>query len=663
MSWVDAVPAALVSVAWLLLPGLPSMHALGLRGLAAWAMAPVAGVALLGVTAIVAGKLGIAWSVGLAIGISVLAAAIVGGLAFWLRRRVSVVREADPRSVTWTAAASMVPAVVLGAITIVRGFGRPDNLSQTYDALFHYNAIALILDTRNGSSLTLSSFGATDTASTFYPAAWHDVTSLVVSTAGTSIPVAANLVSAAVAVVLWPLCVLFLVRQIFGRSPAALAITGVLSVGFAAGPWALLGFGVLWPNALGLAMIPAGLAVLLSIAGLAKDDALGRGHALILLPVVIVGATLAHPGAFFSLIALGVFPLGHGLLRRTLRLRREGRTWRGVGEVAAALLILGGAWYWTATTPNPAFRSVREMHWAPFDTPGQATREVLLNGTNGNDDLLILSIVVLIGVLGAALVAERRWLIPAHAVTGFLYVVAAASNVPQTRKFTGYWYNDSYRLAAVLPVTAVPLAVAGILLLAKLITARVPAGESAWRRLAGSALVIAVVLAAVLAVGTRGMNNPDRAARLASHYLTPSPGDLLASPSQRSFLVRIKERIPEGSVVANNPWDGSGMLWALADRRTLVPHFTAPADADDTYLAYHLTDAASDPRVCGIARRLHVDYLLIGDAQFWPWDDRRNDYPGFRDPQSKPGFQLVDSEGDRKLYQITACASTQQQTS
>lgn len=663
MSWFDAVPAALASVAWLLLPGIPSMYALGLRGLAAWATAPVAGVALLGTTAIIAGKLGIAWSVGLAIGVSVLAAAVLGGGAFLLRRRVSVVREADPPGVTIAAAASLLPAIVLGGITVVRGFGRPDNLSQTYDALFHYNAIALILDTRNGSSLTLSSFGTTDTASTFYPAAWHDVASLVVTTAGSSVPVAANLVSAAVAVLLWPLACVFLARQIFGRSPAALAITGVISMGFAAGPWGLLGFGVLWPNALGLAMIPTGLAVLLSIAGLAKDDALGRGRALLLLPVVLAAATLAHPGALFTLIALGIFPLGHALLRRTIRLHRDGQTWRGAGEVVAALGILGVSWYWTATTPNPAFRSVREQHWPPFESPSRAAGEVVLNGTNGHDGLWVLSIVVLLGVLGAALVAERRWLIPAHLMTGALYILAAAYNVPRTRKFTGYWYNDSYRLAAVLPITAVPLAVAGILLLTKVIASRVPADGPASRRYAGSATVIAVALAAVLLVSTQAMYTAERTDRLSGHYLSPPPGDQLASADQRAFLVRIKARIPEGSVVANNPWDGSGMLWALADRRTLFPHFTAPASAEATYLAYHLSDAATDPRVCSFARRLHVDYLLIGDAEFWPWDGRRNDYPGLKDPGSKPGFQLVDSDGARKLYQLTACASTQQTTS
>lgn len=666
MSWFDAVPAALASIAWLLLPGLPSTYALGLRGLAAWAMAPVVGVAVLGVTAIIAGSLGIAWSVGLAVGVCVAAAGVVGAVAFLVRRRVPVVREGDPRGLTITAAASLLPALVLGTITIIRGFGRPDSISQTYDALFHYNTIALIGDTRNGSSLTVSSFGA-DTPSSFYPAAWHDITSLVVTTSGTSIPGAANLVSAAVAIVLWPLAALFLTRQIFGRSRAALAVAGALSAAFVAGPWGLLGFGVLWPNALGLATIPVGLAVILSLTGLAKDDALGRGRAALLLPVVAIGATLAHPGALFSLIALGVFPLGHGLLRRVMRLRRAGQTWRGLGEVAAVLAVFGAAWYWTATTQNPAFRSVREQYWAPFETPLQAVREVLLNGTNGWAALWLLSAVVLIGLITSLWVTERRWLVPAHLLTGVLYLMTAAMNRPETRKFTGYWYNDSFRLAAVLPVTAVPLAVAGILFIAKLIADRIPARTAdrpawirpAWIRLAGSMTAVSVALVAVLAIFTNGLYQPERTQRIAVHYQDVSPGNVLTYPGQRDFLLRVKADIPDGSVVANNPWDGTGILWALADRRTLFPHFTMSASPDQRYLAEHLSEAAGNPQVCGVANRLHVDYLIVGDNLFWPWDERRLDYPGLADPASKSGFQLVATDGYRKLYRITACASGQ----
>jgi hypothetical protein len=664
MTWLDAVPAALASCAWLVLPGLPVSYAFGLRGIAAWAIAPMASIGMIAMTAVAAGKLGIAWSAWLPIVVCLLVAIAVGAGIFLLRRRFPPVRETDPRPVSIAAGAGLVPAIFLGAIAIVRGFGRPDNLSQTYDALFHYNAVALILDTHNGSSLTVSSFETPGTA-TFYPATWHDVASLVVTTTGTSIPVAANMLSAAITVLLWPLACVFLARQIFGRSPGALAVTGVVSIAFAAGPWGLLGFGVLWPNALGMTMIPIGLGILLSALGLVKDDALGRRRATVLLLPAIVTAAFAHPGALFGLIVLAIFPAGQVLLRRAWRLHENGHSWRGGTEVIAVLAVLGVIWRWTATTRNPAFAGVRIIHWAPFETPSAAVGEVLLNATNGREALWLLSAVMVVGALTSLRVAERGWLIPAHAAMGFLYMIAAALNRPDTEKFTGYWYNDSYRLAAMLPVTGVPLVVAGILYLTSKITERVakPADERrrAWR-LVGSATAVAITLGALLAATTNGMYLRDRTDRLAGPYQHPPAWDLLASPAQRDFLTRIGKSIPEGSVVANNPWDGSGMLWALADRRTLFPHFTAPASPDQLYLAKHLSSAATDPLVCSKARALHVDYLLIGDANFWPWDPRHQDYPGFADPGSRSGFELVDADGGRKLYRITACASATTQT-
>src|SRR5207245_2304600 len=81
------------------------------------------------------------------------------------------------------------------------------------------------------SALTLSNFDTPGTTSSFYPAAWHDFAALVVASTGAAIPVAANLLSAVIAVVLWPLSCVLLARQIFGRSPGAVAVAGGLSIG------------------------------------------------------------------------------------------------------------------------------------------------------------------------------------------------------------------------------------------------------------------------------------------------------------------------------------------------------------------------------------------------------------------------------------------------
>ncbi len=280
MNWIDAAPIALVTIAWVLVPGLGISYLLGLRGIAAWGLAPVSSIALIAATAVLAEKLGIDWSPGIALIVCAAAAVVVGGVAFLLRRKAFLASAPDPRRLTLIAALGMLPALVLGLATVVQAIGAPDRLSQTYDAVFHYNALAFINDSHQASSLTLGSLGNPDVAGVFYPAAWHDVASLVMMSTGTGIPLAANAVTVVAAVVLWPLSCLLLVRQLFGRNAGALAITGALSVGFTAFPWDLLGFGVLWPNLLGMAFAPAFLAVVLTLTGWVRDDAIGVGPRL-----------------------------------------------------------------------------------------------------------------------------------------------------------------------------------------------------------------------------------------------------------------------------------------------------------------------------------------------------------------------------------------------
>jgi hypothetical protein len=43
----------------------------------------------------------------------------------------------------------------VGAVAVVNGMGLPDAVSQTYDAVFHYNAVARILTDGDASALTL----------------------------------------------------------------------------------------------------------------------------------------------------------------------------------------------------------------------------------------------------------------------------------------------------------------------------------------------------------------------------------------------------------------------------------------------------------------------------------------------------------------------------
>jgi hypothetical protein len=659
MTWFEAVPIALVTAAWLMGPGLAVGYLLGLRGIAAWGLAPIVSIALIASTAVGAEMLGIDWSVPIVLVVCAAALVVVGLGAVLLRRRAFFAPRPDPRGVTLAAAAGMVPVLVLGIATVVRAMGSPDAISQVFDTPFHYNALAHIRDTHQASSLTLSSLGNPDIPPAFYPAAWHDIGSLVMMSTGTDIPTASNMLAGSVTVLLWPLSCLLLVRQLFGPNRAALAVAGVLSIGFPAFPWDLMGFGVLWPNLLGMSMAPAGLAIVATLTGWAREDAIGRGRAWLMLVVGGVAAGFAHPNVLFSLIVLSVFFVGATLLRRALRLRREGRTVRGVGELVVFVGLLLVTWWWAATTP--ALANARGWIWRPFETPANAVGEVLLNSTNGHEALWLLSAVVIAGVVAA----RRRYpvlrlVVAGHLATAFLFVLAAAINRPDTQKFIGYWYNDSHRLAAMLPITAVPLAVGGVLLLASVVLEKVPAlvprpvpQPLSRLRPLRAATPIAIGVTLVL-IGATGLLYPDdRAERIAVTYPRDERGQLVTN-EMRTFYDEIADRLPEDAVVAGNPFDGSVMLWALEDRKVLYPHFLASNSDEQKYLARHLDDVASDPKVCRYARDLGVEYVLIGKRRARTAEL----YVGLADiavSAGTPGLELLDSSGETRLYKIAAC--------
>lgn len=655
MSWLDAVPVALAAAGWLVGPGLALAYAVGLRGISALGMAPVFSVLLVSVTAVVGQKAGQTWSVWLVLGVTAVTV-VLAVVASLLLRRIAPPRESDPPRTLLVAAAALVPAMAVAWFVVVRGFGQPDELSQTFDAMFHYSAVSYILESGSASSLTINSLGNPSTAAGFYPAGWHGVTSLVVLTTGTDIATATNMVSWAIAGLIWPIGSSLLVRQVVGRNTAAMAITPILSVAFTAFPWGLLSFGVLWPNALSLALVPSGLAAVLAATKTAKDDTIGFRRAITLAPLVLVACAFAHPNAVFSLAVLAVFPFGTAVLRYALKTWREGQAWRGVVAVLGTLAVLFGLWWFVAHAE--AFRQVRQMYWPPFETPANAVGEALLNATNGRPALWALSVLTVAGLVVAWRLVNHRWLIAAAAASTFLYVLTAAINRPDTQKFTGYWYNDSFRLAAMLPITAVPLVVLAVLLIAGKVAGLFPAGSSRLALLR-TPTALALLVVVVLLPLTGGFYAKTNAAALAGTYTKSDPkAGTLVDDTEEAFLPKLAAAVPKDAVVANNPWDGSAVMLAEVRRKALYPHADIAWSAEQEYLSKNLDNAANDPRVCAAAQKVGVRYLLLGNKTFWPNDQRQQWYTGIAEPKSPGAFELVAQEGPVKLYRLDRCGST-----
>lgn len=685
MSWPAAVPVMLLAAFWILGPGLLVGAAAGLRGLVAWGAAPMLSVGLVAVSAVAGGGLGLAWGAPVPLAATVLVAVVTAGARHLARRRAArapaagsgpaavhvagpagsvrariggALRAARPGRAgadgRWTgtaASAGMAVAVVLGWASSVAGMGRPDAVSQTFDANFHYNAVARILDTGEASSLVVGRLtSAADTA--FYPSAWHGVVSLVAPHAGPlGVVTGSNMVALAVVLLGWPLSCLLLVRQMVGRSAGAALATPVISLGFVAFPWTLVTYGALWPNLIGVALLPAALAAVVTFAGHATGSTLGRRGALLLTAAAVPTLGLAHPNAVFGLAVLALCPMVWALAR-FVRVRLRRRRWAPATTAAlatAAGLAMTGAVVWLMIE-SELLAGVRSYTWDPIETWSQGVVSVLTNSPNGRSEAWAISVTVLVGAVAALRHRRTSWLTVTHVVAGLLYVVAASSS---SSPWTGVWYNDSPRLAAMLPVTAVPLAVLGVLTLAGL-TRRVLAAspDTGWLRRPRPAVLVALGLVALLAL-SGGLYQRSHTDQLASIYRYPA--DALLDPGQEEFLTRAGDLLPADAVVAQNPWTGNGLLWALADREVLFPHLTGIWTPEQRVIAEHLHDAATDPSVCAAVAATGVEYALSGPTTLWAWNPLSESFPGLEGLDSAAGFELMAGDGNRALYRITAC--------
>lgn len=662
-AWCAAWPALVAACGVLVLPGLVVALAAGLRGIPALGLAPALSVTTVSVTAVVAGRLGVPFGMGVvALGAVVLSAAMVGVLA--LARSLGL-RCPEARTVGHLPDLAGLGGAAVGgvcaAVAVARGIGRPDVFPQTFDAMFHLNAVWTALRSGDASSLTLGTVAAPERAAGFYPAAWHGVTVLVAQLSGAGVIVSASAVSVAIAGVVWPLGCVFLVRQTVGVRPGVLLAGGVLAAAFGATPHLLLSYGTLWPNALATVLLPAVLACAVTVLRVpeggighggpieapaswrtdelrAADLSLGRFRAGLVAVAVVPGMALAHPNAVLSAVLLvTVVALVSGwqwvARPRTSTARRV-----AVG-VAALLLVSTELW---VVAQSPVFAATRRTSWPARQGLAQAAGEWALSAPVRTPVPWLAAALVLVGCVTAWKRPSWRWLVLAHAAAGAAFVVVAGSDGPVSRTLSGPWYDDPFRLAALLGVTAVPLATVGLAHLADGVGDRAAASRWPERLVAAAAIGFVVV--------TGGVYTGSNTRVVATWYA----GQGMVGSGEESLLRRLPELVPAGSTVAGNPWNGSVLSAPLGDRAALFPHLQGSWGPDRALVAADLSAAGSDPDVCPAVRRLRLGYVLSGPVSFWKGDWRQAAYRGL-DVSRAPGFVPVASGGRLTLYRITAC--------
>jgi hypothetical protein len=553
-----------------------------------------------------------------------------------------------------------VAAVLVGAVTFITGVKRPDAISQTYDAIFHYNAVRYIEQTGKASPLGIGTLGQPGGKGTFYPDAWHAMAALLAELTGASIPVAATVTCLVIAVLVWPLSCLLLARHLFGgadgRAAAAVVITGMLSSLFGAFPWVLIGtWGVLWPNALGLALAPAGVALGMSAIRVSESDTFGPVRRWLFGAAGAWAIAIAHPNSAFSVFLICLFPLFAAVGPYVVR--QWTRHTLVTTVTLLGLLVLVAIASSLAFTHGP-LRVMDSQRWPLWQTPQQAVLSAFNNSTNGMVAAeWILAAFLVIGAVTCFVWRQRRWLVWAELVIAALYVGSTAIGSNLTRPFTGLWYNDSYRFAATLPIVAIPLITTGVLAAGAMLYRAASRAPVAAR----PALAVGFPLAvgAVIATATAFQNVPSNMFAVGRQF-SSSGVETFVSPAKLQFLKTVARLVPASALVADDPFAGSAYLYTIAGTRVLFPYAgVAGNNRNVAYLARNLVHLKHDPLACTLVHRYGVGYMIVIP------DDRLNTpHPrsfygtGVTYPAPDSGFRLMTADGPLRLYKITICQPT-----
>lgn len=667
VSWPQAVPELLVATVVMVLPGLLVALALGFRREEAVGAAPAVSLGVLAVADVVSTVLHLAWGLAVVGAVTLLGAGLCWVLWFVVLRNRAVPRPPEPRLGWCWSVAAVAVGVLAGGLAISHGIGTPESISQTFDAALHLNGIANVVAAHSAAPSVVGAASVPAGHAPFYPPLFHAVAALVVMTCGCTPIAAANIVAVVLAAVLWPLSTMLLVRTVVGPSRFALAFamaaTGVISVY----PGMLVAYGVLWPNALSYSILPGALALAVLLVRHTRFRWVGSLHAGLALLVVAPALYYSHPGAAFALIAVGLPLLGAaelGLLAVSWGDRRRRILASGVCVVTVVALWA----FWNGLYHLSSLNAVRAFYWSPRQSVAQAVGEALFLTSSLSSQVGVIGVLVVVGAVWALRFRSARWLVVSHVVVIALVAISTSTDAPIRPTLTGFWYNDGFRVAALLPLTGVTLASMGALWTrawivgqVRLLAASKPfsttpgvtRGVVRWAQPTAAA-VLGVAVVALLPT----INPLSPVVSTVRSFYGDFP-DPLVTPDEAVLYRHIAQWTPPGSDILGSPWTGAAYAGVLSGRQVVFPHMVTTNDPERVLLMTSFDRFTTDPAVCRAVKDLHVRVVVDDSQKFDVAGSGRRiaQYTGLNHLATTPGLTVLGRSKTASVYRVGDCST------
>ncbi|MBM6952118.1 DUF6541 family protein [Enorma phocaeensis] len=690
MTWLELCAAALCTALLLFLPGGLLLSGLRVRPLNAVLYAPMVSLFAYCVLAIIYGAAGVPAScASLVAPFLGIAALCLLASALLKRRRDHATqsrqgsnrdkqrRATDALHVGLWATFCVVSTVVAVRFFIIPLDG-PTSFVQDSDNTFHLSLIQAFVESGNYSSLHATLYPdaqaitlpLVDTAASFYPAAWHCLCAMVVSALNVSIPVAVNAVNFVLLALVFPTSAFALLTTVFRGERTPLVCGALLCLAFTAFPWGALypAAGPLYANFIGFCMLPALCALFIKLV---DNHYTPQQYAAMLLMLLAgaIACTLAHPNVIFSAAVL-LYPFCLSRLGRACAQRWN--RWHAL--LAGAVFTFAVAALWYVAYRLPPLQSIVQFDWDPFtDIPGALVACLSLSLRIEDFPQWGLGLLVIVGAFTQLRQPGRRWLVASWLLSCALFVVCGATDGELEHLLTGFWYTDPYRIAILVALSALQLAVAG----ATAVVRALIRGIAALRKGAGIGMV-GSACACLLALVPTGLMLY-RSVNEAWNDQTTTPfGNIefclmagndvkrnnTLDPAERAFLHKVAEVVDPSYQIYNCADDGSPFGYPLEGLNLCYRRSAAETlETEPSYaglLRTHINELASNTHVQEVLKEANIKYILVLDlggqntpyrcyyGYYW-----RQKWLGINSIDgTTPGLKCLLSEGDRRLYEI-----------
>lgn len=663
----------------LFVPGLAVCRAFKLEWTSSIAVSPVISLFLFGVAGVILGCLGIdgAW---IEILCSLFFALVLSAIGTLIVRKLPVRGGGKnmPRPSKFVVGIFSLYAIVGIGFICLFYFNYIDGLDYIMqehgDNAYHASLVKAMARSGQFSTISVSKYAGIPLnevpvlGTSYYPAVAHIIPALACSFLGVKVGLGINAFILLTCGVILPFGLASLLFRIDANKYALIA-GSVLAISCAAFPYRMLVVHQPFANTTAFCLIFGAVELFI---WLCKNFSKHWVDALLLWLIALTGVALVHPNTTFVICMFCVCYLVLNSLRiyfLDTEHRREGSFKRYLVAIFAVVILSIALWF---VFLNCSFmQGTVNFQWGWTIGFKEAFASLVTMGLRRNVPQFALAFLVVFGFVYCLTKKEYRWLAVALVLFGIIYISNCVGSSEVKKLFAGFWYTDSERTAALVAIASLPVASLGTGALLEQIARVIQKGRlsETGNKIASSSAVIFLALCfcfmnfkssgvVLRTVGTGiGATKADLIHKVRSYGET-----VTYTPDEESFIKEV-ENITGDDLIINLPFDGS--IYAYYDedielyyRYRLIPN---PAGGGETEaseaIRLSLSQIASNEHVrslveeteCKYLLRLNVDPESNDDSN--TWED--SDWVGILSiDDSTPGFELVLSEGNMRLYKI-----------